>query len=181
LVLGFAKEHEEPKVICIGCCSSLGVNQGAKACPKCNWPMCGGAACWGEGSAHSIGECDLLKEAGSRVTVGDPRSGSVDVYYAIMVLRCLSLRQRDPKKWKKLLKFRDCKAVIELNRFGKVAQLVKRWISGSSIIIAVSQETITKLCRIYFVNSLFLEPIPGRISEGFCVSYKIKYNYPLFF
>ena len=140
--------------------------------------MCGDLRCWADGSPHSQGECSLLKAAGDLATISTAQSASNEVYYSIMVLRCLALRDRDMKKWKKLLELKDCKsaaktcglAVVEVDA---VAKLVKRWMPSSTI----SKETIVKLCNIFYVNNFALQPIYDHRSRGLRVSQTINEFY----
>lgn len=133
--------------------------------------MCGEMSCWAEGSPHALGECALLKAARSRITVKDAQSASNEIYYSIVVLRCLALRDRDMDKWKKLIMLKDCKSAAKKNGLkgvdvDAVVKIVKRWIPSS----VVSEEIVAKLCRIFYINSLSLQPIPGHRTKGFCVS-----------
>jgi len=156
--------------VCIGCCCSVDVKE-KSCCPYCKWPTCGKKKCWAEGSQHSMGECALIKAAGSRVTEDDTKSASTEVHYAVMVLRCLSLRQRDLAKWKELMGLKLPKSAFKEKGLTAVdettvVQFVKRWLPSANI----SKDTIFKLCRIFFVHGWGLQEIPGYRSKGIRVS-----------
>ena len=133
--------------------------------------MCGGMRCWAKGSQHAEGECALLKAAGSLVTEQDTKSTSAEVQYSIMMLRCISLRQREVAKWNKLMEleypesaFKD-KGLDVVDEAAVVA-LVKRWLPS----IDIPQEIIFKPCRIFFINCWALQEIQGFRSKGLRVS-----------
>jgi len=165
LVIGFEEQQGKSKLVCVGCFSFL-TDRGRKKCPECNWPMCGDKHCWADGSPHSQGECSLLKAAGSRVKVNGTQLNFNEVHYSILILRCLSLRDRDMKKWKKLVELKDCKSVAKQNGLVGVDEAA-----------IVAKETIIKLCRVFFVNSLSLQPVPGHRPFGLRVSLFINYVY----
>lgn len=90
--------------VCVGFCRKLG----DKAMKCSQWPVCRQQNCWVEGSQHAnAGECDLQKKAGSRVSVKFALWTASGVYESIMVLRCLSLCEKDPSKWPKLMEIKD--------------------------------------------------------------------------
>jgi len=186
LVLAFDEIDDVAALLCVGCCSTLnGDLAGAMRCPECNWPMCGQNKCWAEGSAHSLGECVLLKAAGCRVTIDDitnHQSSLNNVYYAIMTLRCLSLLLRDPQEWEKLMGLgKDSKlfgkSSIELEEAGvrgtvdvdAVLELLKRWIPFSAN--TASKETVGKLCRLFFDHGVTIRGFQGVNHASACVSY----------
>jgi len=179
LVMGVDKRVSKSKAVrvCVGCCCPL-TGPGKKSCPNCNWPMCGGMRCWAKGSQHAEGECALLKAAGSLVTEQDIKSTSAEVHYTIMVLRCLSLRQREVAKWNKLMEleypesaFKD-KGLNVVDEAAVVA-LVKRWLPS----IDISQKIIFKLCRLFFINSWALQEIQGYRAKGLRVSLLVYFYY----
>lgn len=165
-------DNEGPAV-CVGCCN--GLEGKAVECPHCQWPMCGREQCWGGGSQHSLGECELLKKAGGRVTGNHALWADSGVYEAIMILRCLSLRERDLSKWEKLMELKhsgssrrrlqsNSKGVLEGAEVDAVVDVVTQWIPD------VPKEIITKLCGIFLANSFELPEITSIRSSGFRVS-----------
>jgi len=165
---------DEGPAVCVGCCKDL--EGKAVKCPQCHWPMCGREVCWGGGSQHSLGECELLKKAGGRVTGNHALWADSGVYEGIMVLRCLSLRERDPFKWGKLMELKhsgssrrrlqsNSKGVLEGAEVDTVVDVVTQWVPD------VSKETITKLCGIFLANSFELPEITSIRCSGLRVSY----------
>lgn len=66
------------------------------------------------------------------------------------------------------MELKDCKSVAKQNGLvgvdeAAIVQLVSDWMPASA---TVSKETIIKLCRVFFVNSLSLQPVPGHRPFG---------------
>ncbi len=145
--------HFDKSIICVGCCRDL-MGPGVR-CPNCKWPICGRKMCWEEGSHHGIGECSFLKEIGDRVTEPLSSWSTKRVYHGIFILRCLSLRKRDPIKWKKLLELkydgsRHPELFSEEDKTA-VVKLISQWLPNVS-----EKELIIKLCGLFLVNSFKL-------------------------
>ncbi len=154
--------------VCLGCCRSLeghGVN-----CPNCSWPMCGRKECWDDGSQHELGECALLEGAGNRVIGKHALSASPEVYYCILVLRCLSFLKRDPAKWEKLMNMKDFSSSgrkPSSNR-ASIIKIVNQWLPEA----AVPEDWIIKICNaIDFGYSFELSETVGMECEGLRVSH----------
>jgi len=104
--------------------------------------MCGHNDCWAEGSQHAIGECSLLEGAGDRVPTSKyALTTSTDVYYGILVLRCLSLLERDPAKWDKLMNMKD-NSSSKSDR-ASIIKLVNQWLPEA----AIPEEYVIKICN----------------------------------
>ncbi len=165
------KKNEGP-AICVGCCRDL--DGRAVNCPNCKWPMCGQKKCWGEGSHHELGECSLLKAAGSLVTGDYSKWATEEIYPTLLILRCLSLRQRNPTKWKKLLEFKFVSSPYVKQKYDEfmskqefncdMANLVYRWVPDSSGII---QETLAKLFFLFSQNSFEIKEDDGLFVSTF--------------
>jgi len=155
--------------LCLGCCSDL--NGLGVECPNCKWPMCGRQDCYGDGSHHALGECSLLKKAGSRVTGNFAQEGIKEIYQTIMVLRCLSLRERDPAKFEKLMQLKYDKYSLSLKTLesvvsATVVRLIREWIPDA----AVSSELIVAICCIVEENDFELPLILDERPDGLQVS-----------
>jgi len=173
LVFGVNSKTDDLPV-CLGC--SIQLHQRV-ACPNCKWPMCGRKECMGEGSHHALGECAVLKASHA----ADDTTSTEEVYISITVLRCLSLRVRDPVKWEKLMNGKVCGfgprvKLMETtwNRYD-VVELVNRWLQKDS----VSPELIKKICLTSFFNSYELGSFQKKGKEDMFVS-NLHFDYKLF-
>ena len=116
--------------------------------------MCGKQKCWGEGSLHALGECALLKAAGDRVTTSYSRWTPKEVIYrSIWVLRCLSLKEKEPAKWDKLVKMtkslHSAASAQQIDGgFKDVVKLVNQWIPDTNI----PKGLIKKICILFLAN-----------------------------
>jgi len=117
--------------------------------------MCGKKECWQEGSAHALGECDLLKEArpANYLDLWEP----ANVYNSITVLRVLSLRERDPAKWKEIMNLKHGMSTSNLSAFESltrltVVPLVNQWF----LKVAVPEEWIINIMNALTLNSISL-------------------------
>jgi len=133
--------------------------------------MCGKKECWEEGSQHALGECSLLKEAGNRVTGNHRLRADKGVYQSILVLRCISLRDRDPTKWEKLTEVKYCGAPRVLQSIGSrdrtaVVELLNQWLPDR----AIPQELINKICGTFAISSFKLPAMDEKQSENLWVS-----------
>jgi len=144
-----------PSVICVGCNQNLQESE-AVNCPQCNWPMCGKQKCWADGSIHALGECGLLKAAGDRVTASYSRWTPKEVVYrSIWILRCLSLKEKQPAKWDKLVKMTkslhsaaSSQQIGDGFNFKDVVKLVNQWLPDTKI----PTEYIKKICSLLCVS-----------------------------
>ena len=157
----------EGPAVCVGCCYEL--NGIVVPCPNCRWPMCGRKQCWAQGSQHALGECSLLKIAGTCVTENFANRITKEVYPSIMYLRCLALKKRDPAKWSKLMDLKYCgrddqliKLQESLNRT-EIIQLVKKWLPKDD---TISIESVGKLCTAFAVNVFDLPALPPVRDSG---------------
>ena len=133
--------------------------------------MCGRKECWSVGSHHEMGECSLLKKAGRRVNGNFALKGNREIYQSIMVLRCLSLRERDPSKFEKLMQlkydeFSFRNKTLESVVSATVVNLIKEWMPDA----VVPPELIVNLCCIVEENHYKLPLILQDRSKGLQVS-----------
>ncbi len=131
--------------------------------------MCGKQKCWADGSLHALGECAQLKVAGDRVTASYSRWTTKEVIYrTIWILRCLTLKEKQPAKWDKLVKmtklFHSGSSQQIGDGFKDVVKLVNQWLPDTKI----PTELIKKICLLLFVNKF--ELIIASIYMGSCVS-----------
>lgn len=109
--------------------------------------MCGRPECSGEGSQHALGECSKLKTARRSLAI-HVASLSSETYICIMILRCLSLKERDPVKFQKMIEFemfgsKQLKGLENPIRVNIVMKLLNQWS------IDVPKELIINLCCIF--------------------------------
>jgi len=143
-------------VVCVECCRQL--TEPAVGCPQCNWPMCGQPECWGDKSQHTLGECSQFKKAGQSLAQHFSSLSNADmnphVFVSIMILRCLSLRERDPVKFEQLMELSQTHCSIKAlncmhsccsHKAAVVIKLVNKWFENDP----VSEELIIKLLSIY--------------------------------
>lgn len=155
--------------LCLGCCRNL--NGLGVECSNCKWPMCGRQECYGVGSHHALGECSLLKKAGGRVTGNFGQQGIKEIYQTIMVLRCLSLRERDPAKFEKLMQLKYDKYSFRLKTLesvvsATVVKLIREWMPDA----AVPSELIVTICCIVEENDFKLSLSLDERHDGLQVS-----------
>ena len=153
---------DEPLFGCVGCNQILKQTETVN-CPQCKWPMCGKQKCWEDGSLHAIGECALLKAAGrSRWAPKDV------VYGCVWILRCLSLKEKEPAKWKKLVKMAKSLGSTSSPHIGddfKVAvKFLNQWLPN----VEFPKELMKKICSLFLLNSFDLTT---RNQAAFCVSF----------
>lgn len=154
-------------MVCVGCCCRLDEN--TVGCPKCNWPMCGSSNCWQQGSQHAQGECVWLKE--DRFIAHSSHFSPKEFYLTIMVLRCLSLRDRDPLKWEKFMALRKSGSPGGLKGLDKkeqsvVLKLINQWVPETVFL----KEWIINICAVFLFNNFSLPEISDHQCEGLCVS-----------
>ena len=150
---------DEPLFGCVGCNQILKQTETVN-CPQCKWPMCGKQQCWVDGSLHALGECTLLKAAGhSRWAPKDV------VYRSVWILRCLSLKEKEPAKWEKLVKItKSLGSTLIGDDFKDVVKFVNRWLPDT----AFPKELMKKICSLFLLNSFDLTT---RNQAAFCVSF----------
>ncbi len=127
--------------------------------------MCGSSNCWQPGSQHALGECVWLK--GARITGHSSQFASKDIYLAIMVLRCLSLRDRDPFKYEKLLALRKSGSPgglkgLEKTEQAAVLKLINQWVPDTVYL----KEWIVNICAVFIFNNFSLPGIRDHQCEG---------------
>ncbi|XP_064105880.1 uncharacterized protein LOC135215269 [Macrobrachium nipponense] len=84
--------------VCLGCHKSI-EDMYFTRCPKCLWPLCSPSCA---SSKLHVDECPIL--ANDKGKVGQPADVSETPRYdCIFVLRCLLLRDTNPKAWRRLL------------------------------------------------------------------------------
>ena len=110
--------------------------------------MCGRPECSGEGSKHALGECSKLKIAGRSLAHYVDFLSCSEAYICIMILRCLSLKERDPVKFQNMIEFemvgsKQLKGLENPNRVNIVMKLLNKWS------IDVPKELIANLCCIF--------------------------------
>ncbi|XP_075166937.1 SET and MYND domain containing, arthropod-specific, member 5 [Haematobia irritans] len=97
------REQEVPVMPCVGCYTPCRI--GGFSCSKCHWPCCS-PHCEDIDNPNTHGgiECDILRLGPGPKASGDLKS-MTDYYRpdALLVLKCLLLQKRNPKKWKKLM------------------------------------------------------------------------------
>lgn len=166
--------REDGKEFCLGCSVKLDAGEG-RPCPRCKWPMCGRDECWQEGSHHALGECSAIKAAHGRPWHVCEKGSCAGYQTSIMVLRCLSLKERDSNSWDKLTNLKHCcpsEQMTYIQNLQHSADVVKfinqQWLPNSK----VSEALINKLCVAFFANDW---KFPTRDShnnyQGFHVSY----------
>lgn len=174
IILGSFILYEDPLVIgipftedyftfCLGC-SEEGVSP--VSCPQCAWPsMCGKEECWAEGSPHAMGECAWFKSIGLKMSTEvfkELRSQDAkDIQLLILLLRCILLKDREPRKWKKMmemeLKYGDlisrCQHDLPYKYKEAVADLVFNWTRETSS--NISRDSIGKICDMFHLLNSF--------------------------
>jgi len=138
--------------------------------------MCGRTECCSEGSHHALGECALLSAAGRKVTSSIALSANNGVYQSIMVLRCLSLRERDPAKWEELMELEFHSAARRQNGLedvdkATVVKLIHQWLPD------VPEDLILQLCGVLLVNSFELPAMNDKQSQGSQVNTYFKMHF----
>lgn len=83
--------------VCLGCLQGLVPGQFV-VCPKCGWPLCS-VNCSSK-SDHFL-ECEMTQRKGSKVSIKDFVSPH-PMYQCLLTMRCMMLRDKNPKKWAQL-------------------------------------------------------------------------------
>lgn len=73
-------------------------------CEKCGWPVCK-KECQNY-LIHQENECQLTIGRGDKVSIKNFVSPH-PTYSCLLVVRCLMLKEKDPKKWHKLLELQS--------------------------------------------------------------------------
>ncbi|KAL7647484.1 UNVERIFIED_CONTAM: hypothetical protein RMT77_001080 [Armadillidium vulgare] len=84
-------------LVCLSCYSPI-LEEDFFKCPDCFWPMCSMSCALDE--SHAV-ECSWLEE--DKTHCGAPTClGETPRYDLIFILRCLILKERNPKAWRKM-------------------------------------------------------------------------------
>lgn len=88
--------------VCVICLQGLNeqVIESKLSCERCGWPVC--ENCVGKKSPEHEPECELTQARGSKFELHhyfNPHP----TYQCLSVLRCLLLKENDPKKWEKFI------------------------------------------------------------------------------
>jgi len=162
--------NEDCSTSCLGCSKEPEKDVSPVSCPQCAWPsMCGKEECWKDGSPHAMGECCLLKASGAKVTTEIlQKLDEMEFQLSIAVLRCIALKDREPRKWEKmmetgiksidLLSHNDNQHHLKSFEREAVVELVYSWIEGTSS--EIPRDCIVKLCNMFYLLN----------------SYRIKWN-----
>lgn len=133
------------------------LNLNIRRCKGCGWSMCGlGCTKWNSRFGHCIEECVLLKKSKSGdLLLKANKSNRMHMYEALMPLRCLLLRQRNPEIWAKLLDMENhnevrkkIKPLWASNQINIVDRIRNHW-----SIKDFTEEEIHTACGIIDVNS----------------------------
>ncbi len=165
-----APKKVEGSAVCLGCCTKL-ETRGAACCPNCSWPMCGKSECWADGSPHALGECSTLKKTPGRNV---DLSALKEIYYeTVLVLRFLTLKDREPEKWKKIVELKHCGiSRCTKEREASIRSTIEK-LNLDNLIpdSAEIREWIVNICIIYFINSFELPFLQENRGEGLLVSW----------
>ena len=139
-MMGPTPRNQKDIRVCLGCYMKLGGRGGRGVdCPRCRWPMCGKKECWQEGSDHANGECSLLKGARERIPANFMNLWSpCHIYQSISIIRCLGLKERDPVKWKELMKLKNGLSSYKLSAFKSILRLgvvpiINQWLLAAPV------------------------------------------------
>ena len=86
--------------VCLECLAPLSPDH-VTTCPKCGVPLCDTCAACPELPLHAA-ECDLIRDSGVSLHIGDNLHHSHILYAAVMPLRMWRTRERDPVTWDKI-------------------------------------------------------------------------------
>lgn len=90
--------------VCLGCYQKVEFNSTQYRCPGCSWPLCN-ANCPGmrKDYGHTEWECDYHRDKGTAKLVEQCSALELKlIYEAILPLRCILLKTKNPEKWEKL-------------------------------------------------------------------------------
>ena len=181
IVPSFTEDYSN---FCLGCSVELEKGVSPVSCPQCAWPsMCGLDTCWNEGSTHN-GECSFFKEVGlDGMTIESlKKMSNMAVQLSISVLRCIALKERKPRKWKKMmeleLKYGHIISRQEHSYKEAAVDLIYHWIEKNSS--NISRDCIVKLCDMFhLLNSfrMFSNALFGHPPCGAMVRIKLTLSY----
>ena len=92
--------NTKSKAQCLQCSKLC---DGGYKCPVCNFPMCDETCA--SGDVHQL-ECEVFARVDFEADVEDPKVPD-DHYAAILPLRCIRLKEKDPEKWKLFQSFQS--------------------------------------------------------------------------
>lgn len=167
--------------VCLGCHIDIPkcVRKQYK-CPNCGWPLCG-PKCRGikKQLGHSAYECTALREHRVADFLVDNTDKEISqMYEAILVLRCLLLREHRADTWDKLIEMeahnnirRDLPALWNRNQNVIVDRIIQKWGFGE-----YSIEDVHTVCGILEVNSFEVGRVGKRARALFPEAFLISHD-----
>lgn len=148
LVIG-PKQRSAP--VCLGCHKSV---TGSYICKGCNFPVCAPSC---EISKYHKAECQVLARATGKIRI-DNMSAAHPAYECILPLRCILLKESDPKKWEEIRNMQDHVEDIKNTELHNVIQrntveFLKHYLKFDG----VDSEEVYRVCGILMTNSFELK------------------------
>ena len=132
--------------VCLECLAPLRPGH-VSTCPQCGLPLCDTCSTRPELSLHAA-ECDLIRNSGKSLNIGDNLDQSHILYAAVMPLRMWRSRERDPVTWEKINFLQEESPEIKSESGQTIWREVAKFINESLGITDLTLEEITRLSGI---------------------------------
>lgn len=160
--------------LCLACYKPA---DGKFSCPKCGWPMCN-ATC--AKSVNHEGECGITAARGTPMQMpSHVYHKPYPIYEVVTILRCLSLKQSAPAKWKKLRELEAHEEIRKGNgRYEKdvstMLRVVREFLKVPATVY--SDQEVLDICGVLFVNSHELPVTPQPTQAIFANISLLEHN-----
>uniref|UniRef100_A0A0P4VWD8 MYND-type domain-containing protein n=1 Tax=Scylla olivacea TaxID=85551 RepID=A0A0P4VWD8_SCYOL len=139
------KQRSPP--LCLGCHRPP---DGSYCCPSCHYPLCGPPC---RASPVHKRECAVLSQAKTRLTV-DRFDIPHPAYECITPLRCLLLREADPRQWEVVSQLQDHSEAVKASELhGLIQRNTVDFLRGFMRYEGASEAEIYRMCGVVVVNS----------------------------
>ncbi|KAF2350506.1 SET domain [Trinorchestia longiramus] len=156
-------------LLCLGCYKTL--QEPPYACSKCSWPVCG-PECETEG--YHPYECQVFSKVNFKLNLADFGERN-PVYECILPLRCLILREADPKKWATLQAMESHDEIRKKSDFWAIEQLNVCDFLREKAQVPYEDALMHTMCGILDVNCHEVRSnVPGAPDES-----RVRGLYPL--
>ena len=135
--------------VCLECLAPLSPGHVA-TCPRCGVPLCGTCAACPELPLHEA-ECDMIRDSGASLDIGDNLDQSHILYAAVTPLRMWRTRQRDPVTWDKINFLQEESPEIQSESGQNIWQEVAKFINETLGITDLTLREISRLAGIKVV------------------------------
>ena len=137
--------------VCLECLTPL-ISGHVTTCPRCSVPLCDTCAACPELPLHEA-ECDLIRDSGVSLDIGDNLDKSHILYAAVIPLRMWRTRQRDPVTWDKINFLQEESQEIQLESGQNIWQEVAKFINET---LGITDLTLGEIIRLSGIKVVLL-------------------------